>query len=60
MNPESILIFGSRRDPITASPEIISGRYSLDLFLKAKLNDNKLTLIPGFWRNTKVRIFLSE
>ena len=57
MNPESILIFGSRRDP-TASPEISSGRYGLELFLKAKLNDNKLTVIPGFWRNTKVRIFL--
>ena len=26
--------------------------------MKAKLNDYKLTVIPGFWRNTKVRIFL--
>ena len=26
--------------------------------MKAKLNDNKLTVIPGFWRNIKVRIFL--
>ena len=41
MDPESILIFGSRRDP-TASPEISPGRYGLERFLKANLNDNKL------------------
>ena len=52
----SILIFGSCRDP-TASPEITSGRHCLALFLKAELNDNKLTVIPDFWRNTRIFLF---
>ena len=47
------IVFGSRnRDHKSRDyPHTCSGRYGLELFLEAKLNGNKLTVIPGFWRN---------
>ena len=51
------IVFGSRnRDHKSRDyPHTCSGRYGLELFLEAKLNGNKLTVIPGFWRNTEIR-----
>ena len=51
------IVFGSRnRDHKSRDyPHTCSGRYGLELFLEAKLNGNKLTVIPGFWRNTELR-----